>query len=134
MKARSIPTETSSSNTSTRKSLRRRPNQQQPVVAFLEAAVAYYASLGVKVERVMTDNGSCYLSRTFGQTCKKLGLKHIRTKPAPPKTNGKAERFIQTSLREWAYARAYNTSDERTAELPRCVRGDHSMSRPVSGR
>src|SRR5208282_5317407 len=76
-------------------------------------------SLGVKVERVMTDNGSCYLSRTFGQICKKLGLRHIRTKPYTPKTNGKAERFIQTSLREWAYARAYNTSDERTADLPR---------------
>ena len=92
--------------------------RKESAVAFLEAAVAYYASLGVKVERVMTDNGSCYLSRTFGQTCKKLGLKHIRTKPYTPKTNGQAERFIQTSLREWAYARAYNTSDERTAELP----------------
>jgi transposase InsO family protein len=88
-------------------------------VAFLEAAVANYASLGVKVERVMTDNGSCYLSRDFGRACKRLGLKHIRIKPYTPKTNGKAERFIQTSLREWAYARAYNTSDERTAELPR---------------
>jgi transposase InsO family protein len=88
-------------------------------IAFLEAAVAHYASLGVKVERVMTDNGSCYLSRAFGQACKKLGLKHVRTKPYTPKTNGKAERFIQTSLREWAYARAYNTSDQRTAELPR---------------
>lgn len=87
--------------------------------AFLEAAVAYYASLGIRVERVMTDNGSCYLSRAFGQTCRKLGLKHIRTKPYTPKTNGKAERFIQTSLREWAYARAYNSSDERTAELSR---------------
>ena len=88
-------------------------------IAFLEAAVAYYASLGIKVERVMTDNGSCYLSRDFAKACKKLGLKHIRTKPYTPKTNGKAERFIQTSLREWAYARAYNTSDERTTELPR---------------
>ena len=88
-------------------------------VAFLEEAVAYYASLGVKIERVMTDNGSCYLSRAFGQACKTLGLKHIRTRPYTPKTNGKAERFIQTSLREWAYARAYNTSAERTAELPR---------------
>ena len=88
-------------------------------VAFLEAAVAYYASLGVKVERVMTDNGSCYLSSAFGRACKRLGLKHIRIKPYTPKTNGKAERFIQTSLREWAYARAYNSSDERTAELPR---------------
>ena len=88
-------------------------------IAFLEAAVAYYASLGVTVERVMTDNGSCYLSRAFGRACKKLGLKHIRTKPYTPKTNGKAERFIQTSLREWAYAHAYNTSDERTAQLSR---------------
>jgi transposase InsO family protein len=88
-------------------------------VAFLKAALAYYASLGVKVERVMTDNGSCYRSRAFAKACKKLGLKHIFTKPYTPKTNGKAERFIQTSLREWAYARAYNTSDERTAELPR---------------
>jgi transposase InsO family protein len=59
--------------------------RKESAVAFLEAAVAYYASLGVKVERVMTDNGSCYLSRTFGQTCKKLGLKHIRTKPYTPR-------------------------------------------------
>jgi len=88
-------------------------------VAFLKAAIAYYASLGVKVERVMTDNGSCYNSRAFGKACKRHGLKHIRTKPYTPKTNGKAERFIQTSLREWAYARAYNTSDERADELPR---------------
>ena len=96
-----------------------RDERKASAVAFLEAAVAYYTSLGIKVERVMTDNGSCYLSRAFGQACKKLGLKHIRTKPYTPKTNGKAERFIQTSLREWAYARAYNSSDERTAELPR---------------
>jgi transposase InsO family protein len=88
-------------------------------IAFLEAAVAYYASLGVKVERVMTDNGSCYLSRAFDETCRMLGIRHIRTKPYTPKTNGKAERFIQTSLREWAYARAYDTSNQRAAELPR---------------
>ena len=88
-------------------------------VSFLKAAVAYYESLGVTVVRVMTDNGSCYRSRAFARACKKLGLKHIRTRPYTPKTNGKAERFIQTSLREWAYARAYNTSDERAAELPR---------------
>ena len=59
------------------------------------------------VERVMTDNGSCYKSFAFRKACKRLGLKHIRTKPYTPKTNGKAERFIQTSLREWAYAQAY---------------------------
>jgi transposase InsO family protein len=93
--------------------------KKESAVAFLKAAVAYYASLGVRTERVMTDNGSCYRSKAFARTCKMLGLKHIRTKPYTPKTNGKAERFIQTSLREWAYGRAYNTSDERTVELPR---------------
>jgi transposase InsO family protein len=87
-------------------------------VPFLKAAVAYYVSFGVKVARVMTDNGSCYKSLAFRNACEELGLKHIRTKPYTPKTNGKAERFIQTSLREWAYARAYQTSDHRKAELP----------------
>jgi len=87
-------------------------------VAFLKAAIAYYAKLGVRVERVMTDNGSCYRSRAFARACKRLGLKHIRTRPYTPKTNGKAERFIQTALREWAYARAYDHSDQRGADLP----------------
>jgi transposase InsO family protein len=84
--------------------------RKESAVAFLEAAVVYYASLGVKIERVMTDNGSCYRSRAFGKACRRLGLKHIRTKPYTPKTNGNAERFIQTSLREWADARAYKAS------------------------
>ena len=66
----------------------------------------------------MTDNGSCYRSFAFRRACKTLKLKHIRTRPYTPKTNGKAERFIQTCLREWAYARAYHTSDQRAAELP----------------
>ena len=66
----------------------------------------------------MTDNGSCYKSRAFGRACKRLGIKHIRTRPYTPKTNGKAERFIQTALREWAYAKAYQRSDHRGAELP----------------
>ena len=87
-------------------------------VAFLEAAVAYYRSLGVKVARVMTDNGSCYKSFDFRDACRDLGLRHIRTRPYTPKTNGKAERFIQTALREWAYAQAYPTSDRRAEELP----------------
>ena len=86
--------------------------------AFLKDAVAYYAGLGITVEQVMTDNGSCYRSRTFRNTCRRLSLKHIRTKPYTPRTNGKAERFIQTSLREWAYARAYLTSRQRANELP----------------
>ncbi len=86
-------------------------------VAFLKAAVAYYASLGVTVERVMTDNGSCYRSHAFARACRRLGLRHIRTRPYTPKTNGKAERFIQTSLREWAYACAYQDSAGRAAQL-----------------
>lgn len=87
-------------------------------VAFLTAAVAYYKSLGVTVLRVMTDNGSCYRSRAFARACRRLRLKHIRTKPYTPRTNGKAERFIQTALREWAYARAYLNSRQRAHELP----------------
>ncbi|MDI3470800.1 MAG: Mobile element protein [Pseudolabrys sp.] len=86
--------------------------------ASLKAAVAYYASLGIKVERVMTDNGACYKSFAFRRLCKRLGLKHIRTKPYTPRTNGKAERFIQTTLRECAYAQAYENSAQRKAELP----------------
>ena len=93
--------------------------RKKSAVAFLKAAFAYYASLGVRIERVMTDNGSCYRSAAFAKACRRLGLKHTFTKPYTPKTNGKAERFVQTSLREWAYARAYNSSHERTAELPR---------------
>lgn len=87
-------------------------------VAFLKAAVSYYKSLGVTVARVMSDNGSCYKANDFRRACIELGLKHVRTKPYTPKTNGKAERFIQTALREWAYAQAYPTSDRRAEELP----------------
>jgi transposase InsO family protein len=92
--------------------------KKESAVAALKAAVADYKSLGVTVARVMTDNGACYKSHAFRDACAVLGLKHIRTKPYTPKTNGKAERFIQTALREWAYAQAYQTSDHRTAELP----------------
>ena len=92
--------------------------RKDSAVAFLKAAVAYYQSLGITVERVMTDNGSCYISKDFAKACKKLRLRHIRTRPYTPKTNGKAERFIQTALREWAYAKAYLNSDQRAQELP----------------
>ena len=91
--------------------------KKESAVAFLHAAIEYYRSLGVTVTRVMTDNGSCYKSHAFREACKALGLKHIRTRPYTPKTNGKAERFIQTSLREWAYARAYPTSEHRKDAL-----------------
>jgi transposase InsO family protein len=92
--------------------------KKESAIAALKAAVAYYKSLGVTVARVMTDNGACYKSHAFRDACADLGLRHIRTKPYTPKTNGKAERFIQTALREWAYAKTYQTSDHRTAELP----------------
>ena len=92
--------------------------RKESAVRFLKAAVAYYASLGVTVARVMTDNGPCYISGAFTKTCRELGLRHIRTRPYTPRTNGKAERFIQTCLREWAYARAYDTSDQRAEDLP----------------
>ena len=95
------------------------PNEKkESAIAFLRAAVAYYRSLGVTVARVMTDNGSCYKAHAFRQACQDLGLRQIRTRPYTPKTNGKAERFIQTALREWAYAKAYSSSNQRTNELP----------------
>src|SRR4029077_5102367 len=76
--------------------------RKKTAVAFLEAAVAYFAKPGVRIERVMTDNGSCYRSKMFRAACKRFGLRQIFTRPYTPKTNGKAERFIQTALREWA--------------------------------
>jgi transposase InsO family protein len=85
---------------------------------FLFNALRFFQSLGVKVERVMTDNGVSFRSFRYAKALRRLRIKHLRTKPYTPKTNGKAERFVQTSLREWAYARSYNTSDERAAELP----------------
>jgi transposase InsO family protein len=74
--------------------------KKESAVAFLKAAVAYYSGLGITVTQVMTDNGSCYRSVAFRDACVDLALKHIRTKPYTPQTNGKAERFIQTALRE----------------------------------
>jgi transposase InsO family protein len=97
--------------------------------AFLRAAVAYYAGLGVRVREVITDNGGCYRSRDFARTTRELGLQHHFTRPYTPRTNGKAERFIQSALREWAYARAYSKSDERIAALPRWLHG-YNWHRP----
>lgn len=92
--------------------------KKESAIAFLNEAVTYYRSLGIKVTGIMTDNGSCYRAKAFAKACRKLGLKHIFTRPYRPQTNGKAERFIQTALREWAYARAYDTSDQRAKDLP----------------
>lgn len=78
----------------------------------------YYRGLGVTFTRVMTDNGACYTSRRFRRLLRRLGLRHVRTRPYTPRTNGKAERLVQTALREWAYARSYASSDQRARELP----------------
>ena len=92
--------------------------RKESAVEFLKAAVAHYAALGVKIERLLTDNGSAYRSRLFNKTCEALGIKHTYTQPYRPQTNGKAERFIQTCLREWAYVRSYDSSAERAELLP----------------
>ena len=85
--------------------------------AFLRRALAFYASHGITVERVMTDNGSAYRSAIHALACRALGLRHLRTRPRRPQTNGKAERFIRTMLGGWAYGAIYGSSRERTAAL-----------------
>jgi transposase InsO family protein len=87
-------------------------------VAFLRRAVAWFKRHGIEVRRVMTDNGSAYRSAAHALACQELDLRHLRTRPYRPRTNGKAERFIQTLLREWAYGRIYGSSAERTRALP----------------
>ena len=84
---------------------------------FLRRACAWFERQGVKVKRVMTDNGPAYVSHAHADACRELGLRHIRTRAYRPRTNGKAERFIQTMLREWAYERIYGNSTDRTAML-----------------
>jgi transposase InsO family protein len=87
-------------------------------IAFLRRALAFFAARGITCERILTDNASAYLARAYGLACLALELRHARTRPRRPRTNGKAERFIQTLLNEWAYARLYATSDERAEALP----------------
>jgi transposase InsO family protein len=89
----------------------------QSALAFLHGALSYFHSLGIKTKALMSDNGGCYRSALFGSACRALGLRHVFTRPYTPRTNGKAERFIQTSLREWAYARTYSTSLIRASHL-----------------
>ena len=86
--------------------------------AFLGRASRHFTSRGITIERVLTDNGAGYISTAFAATCAQLAITHSRTRPRRPQTNGKAERFIQTLLREWAYARLYATSHERASTLP----------------
>ena len=89
----------------------------QAAIGFLHRALAWFAERGVRVERVMTDNGSAYVSHAHRQALRELGIRHLTTRPYRPRTNGKAERFIQTLLNEWAYARVYGSSQQRTDQL-----------------
>ncbi|HKR27083.1 MAG TPA: IS481 family transposase [Acidobacteriaceae bacterium] len=96
---------------------------------FLAQAVTYFAQLGIHVRRVMTDNGPCFCSDRFRDTCRHLQMRHIRTRIYTPQTNGKAERFIQTAIREWAYARLYQNSEQRTEYLFPWIH-DYNWHRP----
>jgi len=98
-------------------------------VAFLRRAYAWFAKQGITIRRLLTDNGTGYRSHRFRDACQGLRLRHLRTKPRTPQTNGKAERFIQTMLREWAYERFYRTSALRAAQLVRWLR-HYNQERP----
>jgi transposase InsO family protein len=106
--------------------------RKEDTTAFLQRALAWLARHGVGVQRVMTDNGSAYRSGLFRNAVADAGARHIRTRPYTPKTNGKAERFIQTSLREWAYARAYASSAHRAASIGPWTDA-YNLARPHSG-
>jgi transposase InsO family protein len=105
---------------------------REDATGFLNRALAWYARLGARVERVMTDNGSAYRSKLFASAMQQAQARHIRTRPYTPRTNGKAERFIQTSLREWAYARPYASSAERTRAIAEWA-DSYNRDRPHAG-
>lgn len=106
--------------------------RESSAIQFLENTVAYFRSLGVRVRRVLTDNGSAFRSKRFARACEQLGIKHRFTRPYRPQTNGKAERFIQSALREWAYGITYRHSTERTAMLDRWTH-HYNWHRPHQG-
>jgi len=112
------------------------PNELRYTAArFLIHALRFYTDHGVQVQRIMTDNGTAYRSRAFAKTCRWLHVQHKRTRPYTPRTNGKAERFIQTLLRQWAYQRAYPNSDLRNAALPGWIhRYNHQRPHASLGR
>jgi len=105
---------------------------QANAVQFLQNSVAYYKALGVSVRRLLTDNGSAFRSKSFAAACERLGITHKFTRAYRPQTNGKAERFIQSALREWAYGFAYNHSEERAAMLERWIH-HYNWHRPHQG-
>lgn len=106
--------------------------RSEAAVQMLRQTIAWYRERGIVVAAIMTDNGSCYRSHAFRSACTDLGVAHRRTRPYTPRTNGKAERLIQTALREWAYATAYETSDHRADALPGWV-ASYNSTRPHSG-
>ncbi|MGY6271854.1 IS481 family transposase [Achromobacter denitrificans] len=109
------------------------PDERRSSAAqFLRDAVAYYASLGVRIKRLLTDNGSAFRSRAFAAACQEFGIKHRFTRPYRPQTNGKAERFIQSALREWAYAYTYQNSQHR-ADAMRSWLHHYNWHRPHQG-
>lgn len=109
------------------------PNERvESVLPFLRRAVAWFKRWGVTVEELMTDNGPAYLSKDHAELCQELGIRHLRTRPYTPRTNGKAERFIGTMLREWAYAKPYRSSHRRRAALRPWLRR-YNHSRPHRG-
>jgi transposase InsO family protein len=106
------------------------PDQKaETTIAFLGEAVEFFAQHNVRVRALLSDNGSCYRSQTFRQACAQMQLQHRRTRPYTPRTNGKAERFIQTVLREWAYATHWDNSDQRDAQLQNWT-DTYNLSRP----
>ena len=106
--------------------------RRESAVQFLERTIAYFLSLGVTVKRVLTDNGSAFRSQAFAAACQRLGLKHSFTRPYRPQTNGKAERFIQSALREWAYGIPYHHSRDRASMLDRWIH-HYNWHRPHQG-
>ena len=108
------------------------PDEKTPsVLAALHQAIAFYQAHGILIQRVLTDRGSTYRSKLFAASCLQLGIRHLFTQPYRPQTNGKAERFIQTITREWAYARTYDSSDHRASFLPLYLH-DYNFHRPHS--
>jgi transposase InsO family protein len=101
-------------------------------VQFMRNAVTYYKSLGVQIKRLLTDNGNAFRSKDFAQTCAELNVKHSFTRPYRPQTNGKAERFIQSALREWAYGFVYQNSLQRTDQLDAWIH-HYNWHRPHQG-
>ncbi len=105
---------------------------QHTTAGFLARALRYFARRGIRIARVMTDNGSAYRSRVFGARLEAHALRHLRTRPYTPRTNGKAERFIRTLLTEWAYAQAFRTSLARAHALTHYL-GYYNTARPHMG-